>query len=244
MLSTGIWLIALPLMMLFLKEPAVDRVGDGTAPAGFDWTVVRQFASQGRFWLIFAAVLAAGFVDQALTQHLVLYLRIDLGLGATTVATAVSAIGLIGFATRPLVGGLFDALSTKGVALSYLVLAAACILALGALSPVLLSMFVVLRAIGHSAVLLDTLVLSKHVFGLRNIGVLLGIYTAAVNVGFAAGPAVVSRLQAVTGSYTVAFGTCAGLAVIAALAVLPAKPEYWLRSRGQGQAGAGPIVSG
>ena len=244
MLSTGIWLVALPLMMLFLKAPENNSASHREPPARLDWSIIRTLARQGRFWLIFVAVLAAGFVDQALTQHLVLYLRVDLGLGATTVATAVSAIGLIGFATRPLVGGLFDGLSNKGVALSYLVLAAACILALGALSPVLLSVFVVFRAIGHSAVLLDTLVLSKHVFGLRNIGVLLGIYTAAVNIGFAAGPAVVSRMQAMTGSYTMAFGVCAGLAVIAAIAVLPAKPEYWLQSREQGQAGAGPIVSG
>jgi MFS family permease len=242
LLSSGIWLVALPLMIVFLKGGTID---DDRPPSPvFAGTVVKGLAGERRFWLILIAVFAAGFVDQALTQHLVLYLRLDLGLSTTIVATVLSAIGLFGFVTRPFVGGLFDGLSTRGVALAYLVLATACVLALGALSPVLLSVFVVLRAVGHSAVLLDTLVLTKHVFGLKHIGILLGIYTAAVNFGFAIGPAVVSRLHAQSGSYTLAFIVCAVVAVVAALAVLPARPDHWLQSKQQGQAGAGPLVSG
>ena len=94
-------------------------------------------------------------------------------------AAGISAIGLIGIASRPIVGGIFDKLSSNGVSLMYITLAAACILALGALNPYLFAAFVVFRAVGHSAVLLDTLVLAKHTFGLRNIGIILGVYTGA-----------------------------------------------------------------
>jgi MFS family permease len=231
LLSAGIWLIAMPLMIFFLTDQSFeDHAADAEKPKAvrFDWAIARIFLVNHRFWLIFFAVFAVGFVDQAFIQHQVLYLREDLGLGATLVASAVGMISLLGLAGRPLVGALFDGLSTRGVALSYTVLAAACVLALGALNPALLAMFVVFRAVGHSAVLLDTLVLAKHTFGLRNIGVLIGIYTAAVNLGFAVGPPVVARLQSITGSYTVPFLVCAAIAVFAAAALLPIRPFLWL----------------
>jgi cyanate permease len=80
-------------------------------------------------------------------------------------------------------------------------------------------------------VLLDTLVLAKHRFGLAHIGILIGVYTAAVNIGFAAGPPVVARLYMLTGSYVVPFLACAGVGLLAAAVLLPIKPVYWLQSR-------------
>lgn len=234
LLSAGIWLIAMPLMIFFLTDRSFEDRSDNAEevrPSAFDWDVARRFAADHRFWLIFFAVFGAGFVDQAFIQHQVLYLREDLGLGATLVASAVGGISLLGLVCRPLVGSLFDGFSTRGVSLSYLILAAAGLLALGALNPMLLGVFVVLRAVGHSAVLLDTLVLAKHTFGLRNIGMLLGLYTAAVNIGFAAGPPVVARIYSVTGSYTVPFIVCAGIATIAAIILLPIRPNDWLARR-------------
>jgi predicted MFS family arabinose efflux permease len=220
-------------MIFFLTDRSFDdRQKDPALPeTNFDWGVARSLAGQKQFWLIFFAVFAVGFVDQALIQHQVLYLQEDLGIDPTYVAAIVSGIGVIAIVARPLVGGLYDGLSIKGVSVSYLFLGISCVLALGVLSPYLLAMFVVFRAIGHSAVLLDTLVLAKHRFGLTNIGILLGIFTAAVNLGFAVGPPVVARLYAVTGSYTVPFAACSVLAVIAALTLLPVKPAYWLNRR-------------
>jgi MFS family permease len=233
LLSAGTWLIAMPLMVFYLRD---DSFGDpGTegktgAAARIDWSIAWRFAADRRFWLILFAVFAAGFVDQAFIQHQVLYLREDQGIDATLVAAAVGGISLLGLFCRPLVGVLFDGFSNRGVAFCYAILAFACLVALGALNPLLLTTFVVLRAIGHSAVLLDTLVLAKHSFGLGNIGLLVGIYTAAVNVGFAAGPPVVARLYSMTGSYTVPFASCAAIALVAAMSLLLVRPEYWLRS--------------
>ena len=235
LLSAGVWFIALPLMIFYLTEKTFDdrsaASGRDSVPAAIDWSVVREFAASRSFWLIFIAVFCAGFVDQSLIQHQVLYLGEDLQLSAIVVATVVSATGIIAFITRPLVGSLFDRKSTRGVALGYLVLGAACIIALGAANPLLLALFVVFRAVGHSAVLLDTLVLAKHRFGLTHIGILIGVYTAAVNIGFAVGPPVVARLYMLTGSYVVPFLACAGVGLLAAAVLLPIKPVYWLQSR-------------
>ena len=63
------------------------------------------------------------------------------------------------------------------------------------------------------------------------IGVLLGLFTAAVNLGFALGPPVVARLYSITGSYVVPFAACALLAVFAAAILLALEPAYWLKQQ-------------
>ncbi len=236
LLSAGVWIIALPLMIFFLNDQSFESAEDRASPAkiksaAMDRNVVMDLVVQPRFWLIALGVFAAGFVDQALTQHQVLYLQEDLGLSATFVATGISAMGLIGLASRLPVGGVFDKLSIKGVSLTYLVLATACVLALGALNPYVFAGFVVCRAIGHSAVLLDTTVLSKHTFGVRNLGIILGIYTSAVNLGFTVGPWFMARMFTVTGSYVLPFIICAGVGIFAAAILIPVKPVYWLEMK-------------
>jgi predicted MFS family arabinose efflux permease len=241
-LSAGVWIIALPLMIFFLTDKSFESAENQESPtkhksAALNKSVAMELAVQPRFWLIALAVYAAGFVDQAFIQHQVLYLKEDLGMSANFVAAGVSAIGLIGIASRPIVGGIFDKLSSNGVSLMYIILAAACVLALGALNPYLFAAFVVFRAVGHSAVLLDTLVLAKHTFGLRNIGIILGVYTGAVNLGFATGPWFMARMFGITGSYVVPFVICAGVAVFAAAILIPVKPVYWLELRERIKAG-------
>ncbi len=241
-LSAGVWIIALPLMIFFLTDKSFESAENQASPiqhksAALNKSVAMELVVQPRFWLIALAVYAAGFVDQAFIQHQVLYLREDLGMSANFVAAGVSAIGLIGIASRPLVGGLFDKLSSTGVSLSYMILAAACLLALGALNPYLFAAFVVFRAVGHSAVLLDTLVLAKHTFGLRNIGIILGVYTGAVNLGFATGPWFMARMFGMTGSYVMPFIICAGVGVFAAVVLIPVKPVHWLEHRESIKAG-------
>jgi len=232
LLSLGTWLIALPLLVFGTRDPGF-RASDAYALAA------RSDATEGRagfgslvrrheFWVIGAAVLLAGFVDQAFVQHQVLYLEVDLGMSPLTVAAGVSAIGAVGIFGRIAVGGVFDRWSVRGVSAMYVLLSGACVVALAALNPWAFAAFVVLRAVGHAAVMLDTTVLAKHTFGIGSIGMLLGVYTAMVNVGFALGPWVVARMYDASGSYNDAFLLCAALGIVAALILLPVRPAYWL----------------
>jgi predicted MFS family arabinose efflux permease len=139
-------------MVFFLTDKSFESAENQDSPvthksAALNKSVALELAAQPRFWLIAFAVFAAGFVDQAFIQHQVLYLREDLGMSANFVAAGISAIGLIGIATRPLVGGIFDKLSTNGVSLMYITLAVASLLALGALNPYLFAAFIVFRAV-------------------------------------------------------------------------------------------------
>ena len=236
LMSSGVWLLALPLMVFFLSEKSFQGVeqehaGGPGRPATFDWGLLKEVCVQPRFWLIAAAVFAAAFVDQAFIQHQALYFEVDLGIAATVVGATYSGMGLVAIASRPLVGSLFDKLSIRGVSLTYLLLGAACLLALGAINPYILGAFLVLRAVAHSAVLLDTTVLAKHTFGLANIGILLGVYTAVVNLGFALGPWFMGAMFDSTGSYVIPFVVCAVVSVFAAAVLVPVRPEYWLELR-------------
>ena len=242
LMSSGVWFLALPLMIFMLREKSLesmdrDPAEDGQKSATLTWSAAREFGKQPRFWLIAAAVFAAAFVDQAFIQHQALYFEVDLGIAMTVVGATYAFMGIVAAATRPLVGGIFDRLSTRGVSLTYLVLGAACMMALGAINPFILGTFLVLRAVAHSAVLLDTTVLAKHTFGLANIGILLGVYTAFVNLGFALGPWFMGAMFDATGSYEMPFVICAIVSVFAAAVLIPVKPEYWQKLRARIAAG-------
>ncbi len=231
LLSLGTWCVALPVLLLLTND---QRLGTGAAEREtrpFSLRLLRELGARREFWLIALAVFCAAVVDQAFIQHQVLYLEFDLGLSPAYVAAGVSAMGLIGIGARVAVGWVFDKLSARGVSLMYLTLAGAAAVALFAANPVIFSVFVVLRAVGHAAVLLDSAVLSKHVFGLQNMGLLLGIYTAFVAFGFSVGPWLVGRVYSMTGSYAVPFTLCIGLALFAAAVLLPVRPAHWLARR-------------
>ncbi|MDH4108447.1 MAG: MFS transporter [Gammaproteobacteria bacterium] len=249
LLSLGIWFVAMPLLFFGTRDPSyrasLARSETRALAAEARSATLGVLIGRPEFWLIGIAVLLAGFVDQAFIQHQVLYLDIDLGMEAAAVAAGVSAIGAVGIVGRIVVGGVFDRWSARGVSAMYVLLSGSCLVALAAFNPWAFAAFVVLRAVGHSAVMLDTTVLTKHTFGLANIGVLLGVYTAMVNVGFALGPWVVARMYDASGSYTGAFLLCALLALVAGAILLPLRPSYWLRMREiQGTSGAGTRVQG
>ena len=224
LMSLGIWFIAIPLLLFYW------RGGESADPRakGQDWKKLGDLMRGRGFWLVGLAVFLAAFVDQAYVQHTVLYLQEDLGISPMTVAGAVGTIGLIGIGGRVLVGAVFDKWSNRGVSAMYLVLSAACLLALAALNPWIFAAFIVFRAVGHAAVLLDTTVLAKHVFGMQHLGVLLGIFTAIVNLGFATGPWFMATLYEMTGSYVSPFLICCVIAIFAAGVLIPVRPSYWL----------------
>ena len=230
-MSLGIWLIALPLMIFYLSDKSFESVDASPdkheQAAAMSWAPVRELMKKGQFWLIAVAVMLAAFVDQAFIQHQVLYLEVDLGMSVALVAGGIGAMGAVGLVGRIFVGGVFDKYSNKGVAAIYMVLGGACLFALAAFNPYMFAAFIVFRAVGHAAVLLDTLVLAKHTFGLANIGILLGVFTALVNIGFALGPWFMGRMFEITGSYVLPFIICSGISVFAAAILLPVKPKYW-----------------
>jgi predicted MFS family arabinose efflux permease len=234
-LSTGIWLVALPLMVFGLREKHLDRrrAKSSTAessrnPGGM---TLQAMLRERRFWLILFVLSTVGLVDQAMIQHTNLYLELDVGFEPATVAWAISIFGLAGVAGRFFLGVTFDRFSVRGVALGYLILSASFLLALPVAGMAMLLLFVTCRGVGHAAVLMDSPIFAKHCYGRQHLGLLIGIFTAVINLGFALGPWIMARMFRTYGSYAPSFWLFAGLALLCALVSLTIEPTRWLDYR-------------
>jgi MFS family permease len=243
-MSFGIWLIAIPMLFLGffnrsmaspdafargvkatpeqISQRKLDRQGARTASSA----ALRLMMKNRSFWLIGGAVFSVAIVDQAFIQHQVLIFD-DLRVPRDVAALAISAIGLVGIGFRVIVGNILDGTSHKGAAALYMFLTLSSLLAFLLGNPIVLMAYVVMRAAGHAAVLLDTTVLTKHAFGLKNYGTLIGLYTAVVSLGYAMGPWLMGRLYDTEGSYRIAFIVFAAIPVLAAVLIWFMKPDYW-----------------
>lgn len=234
-LSVGIWFITLPLLIFMFPRSARDQHAQLKAKASsaaankpkIGLGEVAKLARTRPFWLLAGALFLAAASDQAFIQHQVLMLS-DIDLSREITALAISAIGILGIFSRVVIGNLLDSKSNRAVATFYTLLTATSLLAFYLVNPVILILFVLFRAVGHAAVLLDTTVMTKHVFGLKNFGTLIGVYTAIVSLGYAAGPWIMGRLYDINGGYSVAFIVFAILPLIAAVLMWMLKPTYWL----------------
>lgn len=244
-LSIGIWAITMPMLLFFFPgEAGAPRKAAPPAPGvkaeKTGLIEALRLAKHHPFWLLAGALFFAALVDQAFIQHQVLIFS-DLGMSREMAALAISAMGIVGIACRVVAGNMLDSKSNKGLAFLYATLTLASLLAFYLVNPVILVAYVALRAIGHAAVLVDTTVMSKHVFGLANFGTVVGVYTAIVSLGYATGPWLMSRLYDMTGGYSAAFLLFALLPLVAAVLVWMLKPTYWLALRGA--AAQAPIQS-
>ncbi len=239
--SAGIWVVALPMLVygLFSQKMTFGRRTTPEARAAAkrsgNTLPFSKIICEPRFWLIGIAVFLVGGVDMAFTQHQVLIFN-DFGMAPEWVATAVSALGVVGIATRLIVGNILDRSSNKGLAACWVLLSISVVLAFGLASPLIVMAFIVTRAIGHSAVMLDTGVMTKHVYGPSQLGTMLGIYTAMVSTGFAIGPWLMGRLYDMSGNYSVAFILFATLPLIASALILKVRPVFWENMKRANQA--------
>ncbi|MFN3535886.1 MAG: MFS transporter [Brevundimonas sp.] len=232
-LSAGIWLVAIPLLVLglFSKSMAFGRrirVSDRIKVATED--SLRHIMRERRFWIIGAGVFLVGMVDQAFMQHQVLIFN-DAGIPRDLIAAGVSALGVAGIVARMLVGNILDGTSNRGLAFLWATLSVSVLLAFFLINPLIFMAFIITRAIGHSAVLLDTTVMTKHVYGPKKMGTLLGFYTALVSAGFAVGPWLMGRLYDMSDSYASSFILFAILPLIASVLIWGIRPDYWLAQR-------------
>jgi len=229
-LSLGIWLIVMPMLLFFMPKgadtgrPVTLAQIDEAGPQGLGEAF--KLMKTGQFWLLAGGTFLTATVDQGFIQHQVLILN-DMNLSRDAVALAVSAIGLVGIVCRILAGNILDSTSNKGLSLLYGTLTLSALAAFYLVSPIVLMAFVVLRAAGHAAVLVDTTVMTKHVFGLKNFGTMVGIFTAITSIGFAAGPWVMGRLYDLNGNYHVAFMLFAAMPLAAAVMTWMLKPTFW-----------------
>lgn len=222
-MSGGIWFIALPLFFWIVK----DEEQPDTAPQAASAVDMSAVLRNRSFWLLGLAVVLIGFADQAMSQHFVLYLDKDVGLGLAAAAGAASIASLLSIGGKVGFGWLYDKLSVRGVMMCYMLMAIAALIAIPVEGTILLGALVLTRGLAHGGAIVDIPVMSKHCFGPKLLGRTIGLLTACVTLGFAAGPPIVGYLYDTQGTYRYAFMMLAAMAVAAGLVILAVKPVYW-----------------
>ena len=176
-----------------------------------------QLAKTRNFWLILLMSFLWASSAFIVLTHIVRH-AIDLGITSMQAATILSLIGGMAVLGRLVVGRLSDSIGRKqGLVISTLVAAGAMLWLTQASNLWMLYLFAVLFGFAFGGGGPVTAALITEVFGLRRLGVLMGINSASWGIGAALGPAVAGYIFDISGSYLFAF--LAGM--VALLIVLP-----------------------
>jgi MFS family permease len=252
-MSLSVWFVVIPFLIIgyyrsrrplgpMQADHATLELSSTTASAAEQGSIIaraRECLRQKNFWMIALAGMFISAVDAAFFQHQVLILK-DLKFSPATVISVVSIMGLISVGARLVAGNILDSASNKGLACLYLMLLVTCVAApfLGVF--IVLAIFVLCRAVGQAAVLLDIAVMTKHAFGIRNLGMLFSFMSVFSQIGLATGPWLMGRIFDATGSYDIGYAILACFCVAAAVLAWNIKPTYWLEMNRQADTLDGP----
>lgn len=218
---------------LFLKrDPGqIGELPDGvTELEAVDANIdTRQFSlgeamGTRQFWIFAAIWFILIFCTQIVMVHIAPHV-IELGISPTIAAIILSVIGGTSILVRLVTGGISDRLGNKSVfimAVSFLI--ASLVWVQFARETWMFYLFATLYGVAHGAnytLLSPTL---AELFGLRSLGVILGVITFSGNIGGAISPVLSGRIFDITGSYQLAFLVCLALSVIAIILLFFLKP--------------------
>jgi len=221
------WVVAVPLTRFLKRDPRdIGALPDGARIEDIEQTVETEtsppaqhpflFIVQNRnfwvfvfIWLLFAACLFLIFT------HLVPHIT-DIGFTPIEAATVLSLLGAASIPGRLLIGIASDRMGRKiTFMISTLVQAVAIAWLIWAQSLWSLYIFALVYGFFYSGFGCSGAALISDTFGVKNIGIVLGLLEIGFGIGAATGPAVGGYIFDVNNNYTAAF-------IIGALAMLVA----------------------
>lgn len=212
-------LVIISLSLLLKRSPSeietssAEEVEDKGVDAQPGSMSLQQAFKTRSFWLLWVV-----WVSYALCLHLVLAHIVphvtDVGISAAEAATVLGLIGLISVPGRLAMGWVSDRVGRKGTAIF------CSLLTVGAMIWLIWSqelwtfyLFTIVYGFAYGGFDSASMALTSEVFGVRNLGVIVGMLSVGWGIGAAVGPAVAGWLFDISGSYSVAF-------LIGALAML------------------------
>jgi len=226
------WVLIIPMALLLRKEPSEmgllpygaesnggktggsDGVGGSTQPTGFSLSHAFQ---TGNFWYLgFAWLLSTLCIYMALT-HIVPH-GTDMGISAMEAATILSLIGAMNIAGRLLMGRISDSVGRKATSITCaLSLAGAIIWLMYSKDLWMFYLFAVVFGFFFGGFDASTTALIGDIFGLRSIGIIMGIMAGAWSLGAAIGPFIGGLVYDISNDYSIAFSMCAAAMVMVTL---------------------------
>lgn len=212
-------LTILPSAALLRKAPATDNgsaAGEGTPgkreqPA--DGFSLLQAVKGRNFWLIFSIWFLYSFCSHLVLTHLIPYAD-ELGIPITKASFLLILFGGSSIVGRVAMGGLSDRFGRKSLIVASALFMAAAILQLSLSSGwPMLQAFALVFGFFYGGIDPPITALLGEVFGLRHIGMIMGVLVSSWSIGGAAGPGVGGYLFDITGNYFLAFltGMCSML---------------------------------
>jgi len=227
-------LTIIPCALLLKKSPDATEVSAaeeglfvGSEGESEDFSLF-QAAKRKDFWAFIFIWFLYSFNLHLVLTHLVPY-AIDLAVPTIKAAALLTLLGGSSIVGRLVMGRLSDSVGRKLTStLSALFMAAAMLLLSGTPHLQMLELFAVIFGFFYGALDPPLAALIGELFGLRHIGVIMGILVTAWSAGAAVGPSLAGYLFDITGSYFFAFLVgMVSMLMLSALCLslrMPAKP--------------------
>ncbi len=232
-LGVAIMAIALPSVLLLLREPIGDRTprAAGEPALGMDL----RDAVRGRvFWCIALAVLLVSIAVNGALVHVV-PLLVERGWAPSAATKVLAAAGVAGLVGRLLAGYLMDKVFAPYVASSFFALAIAGLYLLASGASAVLGMAAIGLAAGAEVDMIGFFV--SRYFGLKRFGQLYGVLFAIFTVGAGLGPLLLGTLYTRLQGYGAGFFICGVGLAVASLSVLTLGSYSYATAGGRGAQG-------
>lgn len=221
LLGAAVLLIAVPLLLVFLKEPT-EPTGSQTTSANqtVDGLSRRAALRSGVLWLLLVAFFIISATIQACMIHLVPMLK-DRGMTPANAALAASLFGVAGMSGRLGTGYLLDLLpATRVPVLAFCLVAVGIFLLFAGSTGISSYLAAMLIGFGYGAESATIPYLVGRYFGLKSFGEIYSYLFITVPLGGALGPVLMGVGFDRTGSYQTMLLLCGVATVIAALLLL------------------------
>ena len=174
-----------------------------------------QTAKTRNFWLLSFIWLLFAFCLYTVTTHIVPH-AIDLGINPIQAASILTLIGGIGILGKVAMGRVSDSIGRKNTAMICTLLVAGAMLWLAQSSELwMLYLFAVAFGFFYGGLGPPISALVSDTFGLRHVGLILGILELGWGAGAATGPALAGYIFDIRGEYVIAFLTAMTVMLIA-----------------------------
>ena len=186
-------------------------------PGGFS---LLQAAKTRSFWLLLAILFLFSSCSYVVLTHIVPH-AIDLGITPIEAASMISFIGIGSVLGRLVMGRLSDSIGGKQAFLiCTLLMAGAMLWLIGSSNLWMLYLFTIIFGFSFGATAPLNAVLIGDSFGLRHVGLIMGVIDIGWGIGAASGPALAGYIFDISGSYTPAFLGGIVAALVAAVLIL------------------------
>ncbi len=220
-LGALVLLVAVPLLMAFLKEPPTRLISiDHNAHEDVTGLSRKEALRSGVLWLMIVAFFIVSATIQACMIHLVPMLK-DRGMTPANAALAASLFGVAGMIGRLGTGYLLDLLpATRVPVIAFCFVGGGIFLLLTGAAGVISYVAAMLIGFGYGAESATIPYLVGRYFGLKSFGEIYSYLFITVPLGGALGPALMAAGFDRTGSYQLVLLLCGFATVLAVLLML------------------------